>query len=183
MEHQSVEVGLRWGLDSTAEDFTAELYLPTNLRRSFSQNADSTPYSRRVIRRRVFRRRVWTHPEAYCEIENYNYQCPQHTTTPLSITKNKLRFKRSYVLGDVCKVFCLSGELFQLEVLIVKKFVLFLSRGSSKAELFTEIYVLSYFLYHTKFSLLSYEKKSVLNPMCDSREIILRFFRYVGIKM
>ena len=28
--------------DSTAEDSTAKLYLPTTLRRSFSQNADST---------------------------------------------------------------------------------------------------------------------------------------------
>ena len=28
--------------DSTAEDSTAELYLPTTLRRSFSQNAEST---------------------------------------------------------------------------------------------------------------------------------------------
>ena len=30
------------GPDITAEDSTAELYLPTTLRRSFSQNADST---------------------------------------------------------------------------------------------------------------------------------------------
>ena len=35
-------IGGYWGPDYMAEDSTAELYLPTTLRRSFSQNADST---------------------------------------------------------------------------------------------------------------------------------------------
>ena len=42
-----IYIGLYWvpnstAEDSTVEDSTAELYLTTTLRRSFSQNADST---------------------------------------------------------------------------------------------------------------------------------------------